>query len=96
MTELVAAAAVPPAVRLPPEFRMPKALQAITYVALRRWLLLRLARRYGKVFSVNLPLYGHIVVVGDCLLAKQVLATSPEELGNIEPNLGRLFGPGSI
>ncbi len=96
MTELVAAAAVPPAVRLPPEFRMPKALQAITYVALRRWLLLRLARRYGKVFSVNLPLYGHIVVVGDSLLAKQVLATSPEELGNMEPNLGRLFGPGSI
>jgi cytochrome P450 len=29
-------------------------------------------------------------------LAKQIFTTSPEELGNIQPNLSRLFGSGSV
>jgi cytochrome P450 len=56
----------------------------------------RLARRYGNVFMLNIPIYGRVVVVGDPQLAKQIFTTSPEELGNIQPNLSRLFGSGSV
>lgn len=56
----------------------------------------RLARRHGDVFTLNLPIYGRVVVVGDPQLAKQIFTTSPDELGNIQPNLSRLFGSGSV
>jgi cytochrome P450 len=86
----------PPAVRLPPATRMPKLLQGIFFAVSRRWMIQRLARRHGNVFTVNIPIYGRVVVVGDWRLAKQVFTTSPEELGNIQPNLSRLFGSGSV
>jgi len=56
----------------------------------------RLARRYGNVFSINLPIFGRVVVVGEPELAKQIFTSSPEELGNIQPNLSRMFGSGSV
>ncbi len=56
----------------------------------------RLARRYGNAFSINLPIFGRVVVVGEPELAKQIFTTSPEELGNIQPNLSRMFGSGSV
>jgi cytochrome P450 len=56
----------------------------------------RLARRHGNVFTLNIPIYGRVVVVGDPQLAKHVFTTSPDELGNIKPNLSRLFGSGSV
>ena len=55
-----------------------------------------MARRYGSVFTLNLPMFGRVVVVGEPELAKQIFTTSPEELGNIQPNLSRLFGSGSV
>jgi cytochrome P450 family 138 len=93
MSEVVTA---PPAVRLPPATTMPKALQGLVFAVSRRWMIQRLTRRYGNVFTVNIPIYGRVVVVGDWRLAKQVFTTSPEELGNIQPNLSRLFGSGSV
>ncbi len=36
------------------------------------------------------------MVVGDPQLAKRIFTTSPDELGNIQPNLSRLFGSGSV
>src|SRR5246127_5042029 len=93
MSEVVTA---PPAVRLPPATTMPKALQGLVFAVSRRWMIQRLTRRYGNVFTVNIPIYGRVVVVGDWRLAKQVFTTGPEELGNIQPNLSRLFGSGSV
>ncbi len=93
MSEVVTA---PPAVRLPAATRMPKALQGLVFAVSRRWMIQRLTGRYGNVFTVNIPIYGRVVVVGDWRLAKQVFTTSPEELGNIQPNLSRLFGSGSV
>ncbi|MCV7090654.1 cytochrome P450 [Mycobacterium interjectum] len=93
MSDVVTA---PPAVRLPPATRMPKLLQGIFFAISRRRMIQRLARRHGNVFTVNIPIYGRVVVVGDWRLAKQVFTTSPEELGNIQPNLSRLFGSGSV
>jgi cytochrome P450 len=56
----------------------------------------QLTPRYGNVFTFTLPVWGRTVAVADPQLAKQVFTTSPEELGNIQPNLSRLLGSGSV
>ncbi|AKN15564.1 cytochrome P450 [Mycobacterium haemophilum DSM 44634] len=96
MSEVAIAPPVSSAVRLPPATRLPKVLQGLAFATSRRWMIQRLARRYGSVFTLNTPIYGRIVVVADPQLAKQIFTTSPEELGNIQPNLSRLFGTGSV
>jgi cytochrome P450 len=96
MSEVVTAPPASPAVRLPPATRLPKMFQGLAFATSRRWMIRRLARRYGNVFMMNVPIYGHVVVVADPQLAKQIFTTSPEELGNIQPNLSRLFGSGSV
>jgi cytochrome P450 len=96
MSEVVAAPPASPAVRLPPATRLPKTFQGLAFAMSRRWMIRRLARRYGNVFTLNVPIYGRVVLVGDPQLAKQIFTTSPEELGNIQPNLSRLFGSGSV
>ena len=96
MSEVVTAPPASPAVRLPPATRLPKMFQGLAFAMSRRWMIRRLARRYGNVFMMNVPIYGRVVVVGDPQLAKQIFTTSPEELGNIQPNLSRLFGSGSV
>jgi cytochrome P450 len=70
--------------------------QGLTFAISRRGMIQRLARRYGNVFTLNIPIYGRVVVVGDSRLAKQIFTTSPDDLGNIQPNLSRLFGSGSV
>jgi cytochrome P450 family 138 len=96
MTNVVAAPPAAPAVRLPPASRLPRFFQGLSFALSRRGMMQRLARRYGNVFTLNIPIYGRVVVVGDPQLAKQVFTTSPDELGNIKPNLSRLFGSGSV
>ena len=96
MSEVATASPAPPAVRLPPATRIPKLLQGVVFAFSRRRLMLRLDRRYGDVYRLNVPIYGQLVVVGDPQLAKQVFTTSPEELGTIRPNLSRFFGSGSV
>lgn len=96
MSELVTA---PPASRplsLPPAARIPKLLCGMVFAISRRGMIRRLARRYGSVFTLSIPIYGRVVIVGDPQLAKQVFTSGPEELGNIQPNLSRLFGSGSV
>jgi cytochrome P450 len=90
-------ATVPPAaVNLPPAVRSPKLLQGIGFAASRRMMMRRLSRRYGNVFTLRLPMWGRVIMVSDPQLAKQIFTTSPDELGNIQPNLSRLFGSGSV
>jgi cytochrome P450 len=62
----------------------------------RRWTVQQMARRYGDIFELNVPLYGRIVVVANPRYAKQIFTTSPDVLGNIQPNLSRLLGSGSV
>ncbi|HYB82239.1 MAG TPA: cytochrome P450 [Mycobacterium sp.] len=96
MSEVVTAAPAPAAVRMPPVPVGPKVLQAIGFAVSRRWMMQRLTRRYGDVFAFYSPIHGRIVVVSDPQLVKQVFTASPEDLGNIQPNLSRLFGSGSV
>jgi len=81
---------------LPPAARLPKLFQGVGFAMSRRRMIQLLARRYGEVFTLDLPIYGRVVVAADPQLAKQIFTTSPDELGNIQPNLSRLFGPGSV
>ena len=85
-----------PAVKLPPASRVPKALQGAAFWISRRWIVQQMARRHGDIFLLNVPVYGSIVVVASPQLAKQIFTTSPEVLGNIQPNLSRLLGSGSV
>jgi cytochrome P450 family 138 len=83
-------------IKLPAGPRIPKALQGLTFALFRRQFVHQMAQRYGDVFSCHVPIYGPIVVVADPQLAKQVFTTSPDVLGNIQPNLSRLLGSGSV
>ena len=96
MTEVVAAPSASPAVQLPPTTRLPKIAQGVIFSMAGRRMFRWLARRYGNVFMLNVPVFGRVTVVADPRLAKQIFTTSPEELGNIQPNLSRLFGSGSV
>ncbi len=96
MSEAVVAPPGSPAVRLPPATRLPKMFQGMAFAMSRRWMIRHLVRRYGNVFTLNVPMFGRVVVVADPELAKQIFTTSPDELGNIQPNLSRLFGSGSV
>lgn len=85
-----------PAPRLPPAVRAPKFVQGLGFAVRRRQFMDSMVRRHGSVFTVRIPVFGHVVVVCEPQLAKQIFTTSPEELGNIQPNLSRLFGSGSV
>ncbi|AYE93554.1 cytochrome P450 [Mycobacterium paragordonae] len=88
----VSAAQLPPG---PPRI-VPKALQGIAFFAARRRTTQWLARRYGGAFTLNLPVFGRLVVVAEPELAKRVFMSRADNLGAIEPNLSRLLGSGSV
>ncbi|WP_074326768.1 cytochrome P450 [Mycobacteroides abscessus] len=80
----------------PPLVTLPKLAQGIAFVASRRWTTSRLAKKYGKVYTINIPKFGYTVVIADPDLTREVFTTSTEILGNIQPNLSQQLGPGSV
>lgn len=92
----VTAAGPDDTVRLPPGPSLPRAVQGAGFIASRRRMFRALSRRYGRVFTVNVPLFGRAVVVSDPALVRQLFLASTDLVGNIEPNLGRVLGPGSF
>lgn len=85
---------VPPSA--PPVVSMPKALQGVGFIVDRSRMMQRFARRYGPVFTGNLPIFGRTVVVADPALVRQVFTASNDDLINIQPNLSRFMGPGCV
>jgi cytochrome P450 len=83
-------------VNLPPKPRIPKLLQSVGYAVSRKWIITRLRRKHGDVFRLVLPVFGRTVIVGDPLLAKQLFTANTDDVGNIQPNLSRILGPGSV
>ena len=90
------AASTTAASTLPPGPRIPKALQGFAFAFVRRRFMHEMAHRYGDAFSLHVPVYGPLVVAASPQLARQVFTASPEVLGNIQPNLSRLLGSGSV
>ncbi|WP_224976229.1 cytochrome P450 [[Mycobacterium] nativiensis] len=97
-TQVGQAISGPQAVRLPPGVPriIPKVVQGIAFFAARRQVTEFLARRYGAVFRLEVPVFGRLVVVVDPALAKSVYTSRPDALGAIQPNLSRLLGSGSV
>jgi len=81
---------------LPPAVRLPKPVQMVLMAGFRRKFLTSARNRYGKVFCLNVPFFGRSVVVADAALARQVFLASTDDLINVQPNLSRVFGPGSV
>lgn len=80
----------------PPAVPLPRAAQMVLMAGFRRWYLRNAIKRYGRVFSINVPFFGRSVVVADPALARQVYLASTDDLINVQPNLSRIFGPGSV
>lgn len=79
----------------PPEVRSPKFMQALGFVAFRRKAMRSWIKRHGHVFEIKAPIFGRSVVVSDPALVRSVCTASVDQLVNVQPNLGNLFGPGS-
>jgi cytochrome P450 family 138 len=82
--------------KLPPAPGLPNALVSMAFMVARRPTTDWLTRRYGRCLTVRIPVFGNTVVVSDPALTKQIFTTSPDILYNIQPNLSRLLGPGSV
>lgn len=82
---------------LPPGPRQSlRALAGLAFTAARRPTVGWLSRTYGSAVTLKIPVFGDTVMVSDPVLAKQVFTTSPDVLHNIQPNLSRILGPGSV
>ncbi|WP_019972452.1 cytochrome P450 [Mycobacterium sp. 141] len=82
--------------RIPPGPRIPVLFQGAGYAFARRWTVKRISRRYGDIFTLRLPMFGRTVVVAEPQLAKQLFQANTEDVGNIQPNLSRILGSGSV
>jgi cytochrome P450 len=82
--------------KMPPAVRLPKSVQMVLMAGFRRPFLQYAMKRFGPVFAINVPFFGRSVVVSDPALARQVFLASTDDLINVQPNLSRIFGPGSV
>jgi cytochrome P450 len=86
--------AEPPA--LPPAPQPPRGLVGLAFTAARRPTVKWLTRTCGPAVTLRIPVFGDTVMISDPVLVKQVFTTSPDVLHNIQPNLSRLLGAGSV
>ena len=84
------------AVKLPPSPRLPKALQGLLGVANRTLALQVMRRRYGSAFTLDLPIFGRIVVLSDPNDIRQLFKAAPDVADTTEANLGRVMGSNSM
>jgi len=52
--------------------------------------------QYGSDFTLKLPMYGKTLVISEPDEVRQLFKSNQADLGNMEPNLGRVMGPGSL
>jgi cytochrome P450 len=98
MTDLAMAnpcEASPPDRLNPPRVRLPKLVQGVGFTFFRRKAMRNWIKQHGHIFEINVPIFGRSVVVSDPALVRSVCTASPEQLTNVQPNLGNWFGPGS-
>ena len=81
-------------VRMPPAPRIPKLLQGAGILVARDKAIAAVAKRFGPTFTLNLPMFGPTVVVGDPALIKELFTAKPDLIARAGV-LGEMFGPGS-
>lgn len=84
------------AVTLPPGPAAPRAVQGAYALTQPLRGMRRLKDRYGDAFTVNVPIFGHAVVISDPAEIKQLFTSGPDLVDNLEVNLGRVLGPHSM
>lgn len=80
----------------PPSVRLPKPVQGLAFAAFRNRAMRYWIRRHGRIFEINVPLFGRSVVVSDPALVRSVYTASADRMPNVQPNLSNWFGPGSM
>ena len=85
------------AVGTAPGWKVPRRLSQALFIFRSERVLAWLHRRYGDVFTLDLPVFGRCTVVARPDLVKQVFQAGPDALafGKVSP-LGELIGPGSL
>ncbi|GAB3980177.1 cytochrome P450 [Actinoallomurus acanthiterrae] len=83
-------------VTLPPGPSSPRFVQGAFALATPFRGMRRMRARYGDAFKVNVPIFGRAVVISDSDEIKQLFTADPDLVENLEPNLGRVLGPGSL
>ena len=80
----------------PPPVRLPKLVQGIGFAFFRRGAMRNWIKRHGRIFEINVPLFGRSVTVSEPALVRSVCTANTEQLINVQPNLSNWFGPGSL
>jgi cytochrome P450 family 138 len=83
-------------VKLPPGPPLPRAVQGVLALADRRIALQMMRRRYGSTFTIDVPIYGQLVVISDPSHIRQLFRTAPDIADTTDANLGRVMGPNSM
>ncbi len=83
-------------VRLPPGPRAPKIVQGVALYSAQNGTVAALARRYGSPFTLNLPVFGHTVVVSEPTLVKEMFNTNRHLIGRAKNDFGDMIGSGSL
>jgi cytochrome P450 len=83
-------------VTLPPGPSTPRVVQGAYALTVPQRGMRRMRDRYGDAFTVNVPIFGQAVVISDPAEVRQVFMTSPDVADNLDRNLGRVLGPGSL
>lgn len=84
------------AVKLPPGPSLPRAVQGALGLVDRRRALQMMRRRYGSAFSIDLPIFGQLVVISDPADIRQLFRTTPAIADTTDANLGRVMGSNSM
>lgn len=83
-------------VTLPPGPTKPRFVQGAYALTTHQRGMHRMRDRYGKAFTINVPIFGRAVVISEPGEIKQLFTTGPEVVDNLDSNLGRVLGPGSL
>ncbi|GHJ37061.1 cytochrome P450 [Streptomyces sp. TS71-3] len=81
---------------LPPGPSAPRFVQGAYTLLVSRRGMRRMRERYGDAFTVNLPIFGHAVVISAPDEIRQLFMTGDDVASNLGRNLGRVLGPGSL
>jgi cytochrome P450 len=83
-------------VPLPPGPSASRLVQGAYAMTVARRRMGRLRERYGDAFTVDVPIFGQAMVLSNPAEIKQLFTTSPDVADNLDRNLGRVLGPGSL
>ena len=82
--------------KLPPGPQVPKTVQGVVALFNRTKALTLLRRRYGPDFTVNVPIFGRLVVLSDPDHIRGLPRAGPDVADTIDSSLGRVMGPNSM